>query len=57
MTERDLSDQPTADSEPATEAPVVAGAGLSFDALDSSTPLSADTERGQADDTDRGPDE
>jgi hypothetical protein len=39
--EPDLSDMPTTDGVPATEAPVVAGAGETFDDLDSSTPLSA----------------
>lgn len=42
MTERDLSDEPSTDHQPATEAPVVAGAGDTFDALDSSTPLAVD---------------
>ena len=42
MTERDLSDEPSTDHQPATEAPVVAGAGETFDALDSSTPLTVD---------------
>ncbi|MDQ1741134.1 MAG: hypothetical protein QOE53_2786 [Pseudonocardiales bacterium] len=42
MTEPDLSDMPSTDGVPATEAPVVAGAGETFDDLDSSTPLSAD---------------
>ncbi len=41
MSDPDLSDEPSTDGKPATEAPVVAGAGLTFDALDSSTPLSA----------------
>ncbi|HST46925.1 hypothetical protein [Jatrophihabitans sp.] len=45
MTEHDLSDQPPTDGKPATEAPVVAGAGESFDALDSDTPLSVDSEQ------------
>ena len=39
--EPDLSDMPSTDGVPATEAPVVAGAGETFDDLDSSTPLSA----------------
>ena len=42
MTEPDLSDVPSTDGAPATEAPVVAGAGETFDDLDSTTPLSAD---------------
>ena len=42
MTERDLSAEPSTDGAPATEAPVVAGAGLTFDDLDSATPLTAD---------------
>jgi hypothetical protein len=54
MTGKDLSDQPATDGRPATEAPVVAGAGDTFDALDSDTPLSAhaqpdDSERSGAD--------
>ena len=40
MTEPNLSDEPSTDGKPATEAPVVAGAGETFDALDSTTPLS-----------------
>ena len=54
MTEPDLSDEPSTDGTPATEAPVVAGAGETFDALDSTTPLSADggpTEPGGQDGT------
>jgi hypothetical protein len=43
MTEHDLSNQPPTDGKPATEAPVVAGAGETFDALDSSTPLSVES--------------
>ena len=43
MTEPDLSAQPSTDGAPATEAPVVAGAGETFDDLDSSTPLSVDS--------------
>jgi len=43
MTEHDLSNQPPTDGKPATEAPVVAGAGETFDALDSTTPLSVDS--------------
>ena len=61
MTEHDLSSQPPTDGRPATEAPVVAGAGESFDALDSSTPLSVDpqpdddsSEPGSADSADSG---
>jgi len=42
MTEPDLSAEPSTDGAPATEAPVVAGAGETFDDLDSSTPLSVD---------------
>jgi len=42
MTEPDLSAEPSTDGAPATEAPVVAGAGETFDDLDSATPLSAD---------------
>ncbi|HEX8304837.1 MAG TPA: hypothetical protein VF612_08155 [Jatrophihabitans sp.] len=42
MTDPDLSDMPSTDGVPATEAPVVAGAGETFDDLDSTTPLSAD---------------
>jgi hypothetical protein len=42
MTEPDLSQMPSTDGVPATEAPVVAGAGETFDELDSATPLSAD---------------
>ncbi|HEV2885439.1 MAG TPA: hypothetical protein VGX49_00890 [Jatrophihabitans sp.] len=42
MTEHDLSTQPPTDGKPATEAPVVAGAGQTFDDLDSTTPLTAD---------------
>jgi hypothetical protein len=38
----DLSDMPSTDGVPATETPVVAGAGETFDDLDSATPLSAD---------------
>jgi hypothetical protein len=38
----DLSAEPSTDGAPATEAPVVAGAGETFDDLDSTTPLSAD---------------
>jgi len=40
--ELDLSAEPSTDGAPATEAPVVAGAGDTFDDLDSATPLSAD---------------
>jgi hypothetical protein len=60
VTERDLSDQPSTDHEPATDAPVVAGAGLTFDALDSTTPLTAGSgqdEVSDADDADRSADE
>jgi hypothetical protein len=39
--EPDLSAMPSTDGVPATEAPVVAGAGETFDDLDSATPLSA----------------
>ena len=42
MTDPDLSDMPSTDGAPATDAPVVAGAGETFDDLDSATPLSAD---------------
>ena len=42
MTEPDLSAEPSTDGAPATESPVVAGAGETFDDLDSSTPLSVD---------------
>jgi hypothetical protein len=42
MTERELSDEPSTDHQPAIEAPVVAGAGETFDALDSDTPLTVD---------------
>jgi hypothetical protein len=45
MTEHDLSNQPPTDGKPATEAPVVAGAGETFDALDSTTPLSVESEQ------------
>jgi hypothetical protein len=47
MTEHDLSDQPPTDGKPATEAPVVAGAGETFDALESraSGSSSAEPER------------
>ena len=45
MTGKDLSDQPATDGKPATEAPVVAGAGDTFDELDSTTPLSVDSPR------------
>jgi hypothetical protein len=38
----DLSAMPSTEGTPATEAPVVAGAGESFDDLDSETPLTAD---------------
>jgi hypothetical protein len=38
----DLSAEPSTDGAPATEAPVVAGAGETFDDLDSATPLSAE---------------
>lgn len=48
MTEKDLSDQPATDGKPATEAPVVAGAGDTFDALDSDTPLSVQDQRDDA---------
>lgn len=41
-TEPDLSREPSTDGAPATDAPVVAGAGETFDDLDSTTPLSAD---------------
>jgi hypothetical protein len=68
MTERDLSDQPSTDHQPATDAPVVAGAGESFDALDSTTPLTvgsdsdSDSDKDSdevsgADDADRGADD
>jgi hypothetical protein len=40
--ELDLSAEPSTDGKPATESPVVAGAGQTFDELDNSTPLSAD---------------
>ena len=40
--EPDLSDMPSTEGVPATDSPVVAGAGETFDALDSTTPLSAD---------------
>lgn len=40
----DLSAEPSTEGAPATEAPVVAGAGETFDDLDSATPLSADGE-------------
>jgi hypothetical protein len=42
MSEPDLSAEPSTDGAPATDAPVVAGAGETFDALDSDTPLTAD---------------
>ena len=42
MSEPDLSAEPSTDGAPATEAPVVAGAGVTFDELDSATPLSVD---------------
>jgi hypothetical protein len=42
MSESDLSAEPSTDSTPATDAPVVAGAGETFDDLDSATPLSVD---------------
>ena len=51
MTEQNPSPMPATDDAPATEYPVVAGAGESFDALDSTTPLSADG----ADKNDDGP--
>jgi hypothetical protein len=38
----DLSAEPSTDGSPATEAPVVAGAGETFDDLDSATPLTVD---------------
>jgi hypothetical protein len=42
MSEHDLPDPPpSTEGAPATEQPMVAGAGLTFDALDSDTPLSA----------------
>jgi hypothetical protein len=56
MTERDLSDEPSTDHKPATEAPVVAGAGETFDALDSSTPLTTDPEQSEASGADRSAD-
>ena len=40
--EPDMSAMPSTDGAPATEAPVVAGAGETFDDLDSATPLAAD---------------
>jgi hypothetical protein len=47
MTEReqsgpDPSAMPSTEGTPATDTPVVAGAGETFDDLDSATPLSAD---------------
>ncbi len=60
MTARDLSDEPSTDHEPATDAPVVAGAGLTFDALDSTTPLTANPDQAEAsgaDDADHSGDE
>jgi hypothetical protein len=48
MSESNLSDEPSTDHEPATEAPVVAGAGVTFDALDSTSPLDAEAERSGA---------
>lgn len=56
MTGKDLSDQPATDGKPATEAPVVAGAGDTFDALDSSTPLSVDSSRDGSEQSGTGPD-
>lgn len=41
MTEPIPSTPPSTDGAPATEQPMVAGAGQTFDDLDSSTPLSA----------------
>jgi hypothetical protein len=57
----DLSAEPSTDGTPATEAPVVAGAGETFDDLDSTTPLTADggpTQPGQSteDAAEGGPD-
>lgn len=40
--EPDLSAMPSTEGVPATESPVVAGAGVTFDELDSTTPLTAD---------------
>lgn len=48
MSEQSPSTMPATDGKPATEYPVVAGAGESFDALDSSTPLSAGADSGDA---------
>lgn len=52
MTEQIPSTEPATDGAPATEYPVVAGAGESFDALDSSIPLSADAGSSDADSSD-----
>ncbi len=51
MTEQIPPTPPSTDGAPATEVPMVAGAGQTFDDLDSSTPLSVD---GDADSTDAG---
>jgi len=56
MTAKDLSDQPATDGKPATEAPVVAGAGDTFDDLDSSTPLSVDSPPEDSERSEPGPD-
>jgi hypothetical protein len=48
MTEHDLSDEPSTDGKPATEAPVVAGAGETFDALESRDSGSSSVESEQS---------
>jgi hypothetical protein len=49
MTEQIPSTPPATDGAAPTEVPMVAGAGETFDALDSSTPLSAGADEDGAD--------
>lgn len=57
MTEQIPSTPPATDGAPPTEVPMVAGAGETFDALDSSTPLSAGADQDDADQGDAGQDD
>lgn len=54
MTEQIPSTPPATDDAQPTEVPMVAGAGETFDALDSSTPLSAGADQDDAGQGDAG---
>lgn len=55
MTEQIPPTPPSTDGEPATEYPMVAGSGESFDDLDSATPLSVGADGSDADQAEAGP--